>query len=97
MYLHHHSQGIEMSLTHINEMAYVKAAVKKLGDVPENFFIYKLAWMGFGEAAFMQLTGAVFREAKKGKNKGEMCIAIKGSEKVTHMTHEEIDIAEVRK
>ena len=83
-----------MSLGHINEMAYVKAAVKKLGDVPENFFIYRLAWIGTGKAAVMQLTGAVFREAKKGKNKGEMCIVIKGSEKVTHMTHEEIDKAE---
>lgn len=70
------------------------AAKAKMKNLPENFLIYKFEWLGDitdRESCVMEVIGAVFREAKSGPRKGELCIMVKGTEKVAFLTPDEID------
>lgn len=71
--------------------SYGKAALYKLGEVPENFRIYACGWLGNGQQfEVMQVLGAEFREAKSGKNKGKMCIMVEGTQRETWVTKAEM-------
>lgn len=75
------------------QTSYAKAAMKKFGESHENFRIYCAEWLGDkpSEWEVMKVTGAVFREAKKGKNKGKLCIMVKGTQRTTYVTDKEMD------
>lgn len=49
--------------------SYGKAALKKLGDVPQNFRLYSAGWIGKKPADWneMRVTGRVFRASRSGK------------------------------
>lgn len=68
------------------------AATKKLGGVPEGFSFFAFEWLGDRpeEWTVMKCSGAVFREAKSGPRKGELCIKVKGTERTAFVTREEI-------
>lgn len=74
------------------DTAYGKAALKKLEPVAEGFMLFECGWLGkkLEEMTVMQAKGAVFREAKSGKNKGKRCILVKGTERTAFVTKEEI-------
>jgi hypothetical protein len=72
--------------------AYGKAALKKLEPIAEGFMLFECGWLGkeLEEMTVMQVEGAVFREAKSGKNKGKRCILVKGTVRTAFVTQEEI-------
>lgn len=69
-----------------------KAALKKLSPVPENFRLFSAGWLGksFDKWDTMEVTGAEFRQAKTGPNKGQLCIMLKGTERTAHVNRAEM-------
>lgn len=74
---------------------YGRAALKKLGAVPENFRIYAAGWLGQkpDDWLAMKVSGAEFRVAKKGKNVGKLSVMIPGTVRHVIVTKEEISAA----
>lgn len=74
------------------EMSYGKAALQKMAPTPENFRLYEAEWLGnkSSEWTVMKVTGAEFREAKTGPNKGKLSVMVKDSERTAYVTHEEM-------
>lgn len=70
-----------------------KIALLKMGDVPQNFRIYYAGWLGKkpDNRQVMKVKGAEFRIAKKGKNKGKLCVLVEGSKRSAYVTAEEIE------
>lgn len=74
------------------EYAYGKLALMKIGSADPNFRLYKAGWLGkSNEREAMRVTGATFREALSGPNKGRLCIKIEGSEHSALVTAREMD------
>jgi hypothetical protein len=72
-------------------LPYGKAALKKMGDVPENFRLYSAELKGkHPNYHGMKIEGAEFRQAKTGKNKGKLSILIKGTKRSAYVTTDEI-------
>lgn len=73
--------------TLMNQTSYGKAALKKMGEVPENFFIYKAEWLEDHLKDFdtMKVTGAVLRKPIWGAKKDEFCIPIEGTERTVYV------------
>lgn len=71
---------------------YGKAALKKLAPIEEGFMLFECGWLGSkpSEMTVIKAKGAVFREAKSGKNKGNRAIPVKGTERTVYVTIEEI-------
>ena len=69
-----------------------KAALKKMGAVPENFRLYCAGWIGENpeEWKCMDATGAEFRRAARGPNKGKLSIKIPGTERKVRVTRAEM-------
>lgn len=74
------------------KVSYGKLALKKLAPVGENFRLYSAGWIGekLEEMTVMQVTGADFRRALSGKNKGKLSILIKGTERTAYVTADEM-------
>jgi len=71
---------------------YGKAALKKMGVVPENFRLYLAGWIGkHPDFHGMEVKGAEFRPALTGKNKGKLCIKVKDSDRTAYVSKEEIE------
>lgn len=65
---------------------YGKKALERFGEVPENFMLYEAGWMEHKPPfVTMQVKGGVFREAKRGANKGKLCILVPGSTQVAYV------------
>lgn len=65
----------------------------KMKNLPENFMIYKFNWLGDlndRENNVMEVTGAVFREAKSGPRKGKLCMMVKGTERKVFLTPDDV-------
>lgn len=70
------------------EHGFGKAALKKLGEVPENFRLYAAAWLGeFPNCHGMQVTGAEFQRMKRKTTHGKK---IKGTERSVYVSKAEI-------
>lgn len=71
------------------------AAAAKIAPLPENFAFYDFAWLGDianpSGTKIMKCTGCVFRDATRGKNKGEFSIQVDGSHRTVYVTPAEID------
>lgn len=74
------------------EQSYGKAALQKMGPVPENFRLTRSEWLGDKPVDWhiMKVTGAEFRVAKKGPNAGKLSIPLKGTSRTAYVTREEI-------
>lgn len=72
--------------------SYGKAALQKLAPTPENFRLYEAGWLGNkpSEWTVMKVTGAEFREAKTGPNKGKLSVMVKDSKRTAYVTSEEM-------
>ena len=73
-----------MTIKLFEKYAYGIAAMKKMGEVPENFRLYQCGWVGGGQPDQwhgMQCEGAEFRAAKSGPNKGVLSIMIPGTKR----------------
>ena len=53
-------------------------AMQKIGDVDCNFRLFSASWLGNNprESSIMRVTGAIFRRAKSGPNKGVLSIKV---------------------
>jgi len=73
-------------------VSYGKAALQKLAPTAENFRLYQAEWLGNkpSEWTVMKVTGAEFREATTGKNKGQLSVMVKDSKRTAFVTREEI-------
>ena len=63
-----------------------KLAIKKLGDVPENFRLYHAEWIGSN----MRITGAEFRHAKRGHEKGMLSVKVPNTKHTVYVSATEI-------
>lgn len=72
--------------------SYGKVALEKLAPVPENFRLFSAGWLGEKPENWktMKVTGAEFREAKSGPSKGQLAIMVKGTQRSTYVTKEEM-------
>ena len=74
------------------EQPYGKAALKKLGSVPDNFRLYEAGLLGkppkYSDTMFV--TGAEFRIAKTGKNKGKLSIMVEGTQQTVYVSRIEM-------
>jgi len=72
--------------------SYGKAALKKLAPTPENFRLYSAEWLGEKPADWdvMKVTGAEFRVAKSGPNKGKLSVMVQGTKRTAHVTRAEM-------
>lgn len=72
---------------------YGKVALRKLAPIPENFRLYSAGWMEDHPDDFsvMKVSGAAFRAAKTGPNKGKLSILIRGTDRTVYVTKEEIN------
>lgn len=78
----------------MDDIAYGRAALKKMGDVSENFRIHTAGWIGGAEPSMwhgMQVTGSEFRPAKTGPNKGRLTIMVKESSRTVYVSKAEIN------
>ncbi len=82
----------DMKVDIFADTSYGKIALRKLGDLPGNFRLYAAQVVGANEDT-IKVTGAEFREAKSGQNKGKLSIRIKGTEKTTYVSSVEMDNA----
>jgi hypothetical protein len=75
------------------EQGYGKVALQKMAPTPENFRLYEAEWLGKKPSEFtvMKVTGAEFREAKTGPNKGKLSVIVKDSKRVVYVTREEMN------
>jgi len=55
------------------DTTYGREALARLADTRENFMLYCAEVIGEGQ---IKCTGGVFRAAKSGKRKGEICILV---------------------
>ena len=83
----------DMTIDIFAQHPYGKAALKKMGDVPENFRLYIAGWVGAKPEDWkcMDVTGAEFRHAARGPNKGKLSIMIPGSQRKVRITRAEIE------
>ena len=77
------------------EQPFGKIALQKLGDVPENFRLYYAAWGDNPQASgTMRVTGAEFRVAKSGPEKGLLSVMVPNTMRTVYVTAEEMRQAE---
>lgn len=83
---------MDMETPVFEEHAFGKAALRQLGDVPENFRLYEAGWLGERPEDFrvMEVKGAEFRHAKTGPNKGKLAILVPGTVRTAYVTKDEI-------
>lgn len=69
-----------------------QAALQKLGHLPDDFRLYEAGWVEEKPEDFdtMKVTGAEFRVAKTGKNKGKMTVLVPGTKRTVCVTRDEI-------
>lgn len=77
------------------EQSYGKVALQKMNPVPENFRLYAAGWLGEKPEEFtvMEVTGAEFRTAKSGPNKGKLSIMVPGTKRTVYVTKDEMKAA----
>lgn len=73
------------------EQSYGKAALYKIGEVADNFRLYNCKWVRQPDNSdVMQVTGAYFRKAQRGVNKGKLSIKIKGTDITVIVTQDDM-------
>lgn len=72
--------------------SYGQIALRKLAPVPEGFRLFSAGWCETKSDDWqtMKVTGAEFREAKAGPNKGQLSIKVPGTERSAYVTKEEM-------
>jgi len=77
------------------QQRYCKVARKKINPTDPNFRFYAAGWIGnYDTTDTMEVTGAVFRAAKTGPRKGQMCIEVPGTRRTAYVTVAEMNAVE---
>ncbi len=76
----------------MNDTCFGKAAIKKMGQLPDGFQIFEAGWMEKLAKDFntMFVKGAVFREAKSGPRKGQKVVMVPGTTRTVYVTRSEM-------
>ena len=87
--------GMEQTMNDMSEkvfeqQAFGKAALQKIGGIAENFRLYDAGWLGNGSRDTMRVTGAEFRVAKAGPNKGRMTVIVPNTKQTVYVTKAEM-------
>lgn len=87
--------AIDMDKNGFEDTVISRLALEKLAPVAENFRIYAAGWVGNNpkEWRVMDVTGAEFRRAKSGPNKGLLSVMIPGTKRTAYITKEEMAAA----
>ncbi|WP_027390555.1 hypothetical protein [Chrysiogenes arsenatis] len=82
----------DMSARIFEEQPFGKIALQKIGNVPDNFRLYHAAWMGDDPIAsdVMRVTGAEFRMAKRGPEKGLLSVIVPNTKRTVYVTAAEM-------
>jgi hypothetical protein len=73
------------------DQSYGKLALQKIAPTDPNFRLYKAGWLGKANVReVMEVTGAVFREANRGPNKGKLSIMVPNTTRTAHVTSDEM-------
>lgn len=87
--------SVDMTTPLFENYAYGKAALKKLGDVPENFRFFMAELSGkYPNYHGMQLQGCEFRIAKRGPNVGKLSIMVPDTTRTVYVSNKEIKAEE---
>jgi len=86
----------DMTIDIFAQQPYGKAALKRFGEVEAGFRLYQAEWLSGVDRSIMKVTGALFREAKKGKFKGKLSVMVKGTTKLVFVTGDEIKAFELQ-
>ena len=74
------------------DQSYGKIALQKIAPTDPNFRLYKAGYLGKGNVRkVMEVTGAVFRHATRGPNKGKLSIMVPHTARTTHVTAAEME------
>lgn len=83
----------DMTVDVFAEHIFGKVAIEKIsklqGGLPENFRLYEAGWIG-EVGKVMRISGAEFRVAKTGPNKGRLSIMIPKTTQTAYVTAEEM-------
>lgn len=70
---------------------YGKLALQKMKPTDPDFRLFYAGWLGKGnEREVMRVTGAKFREAKNGPNKGQLSIMVPDTKRSVLLTAQEM-------
>lgn len=85
---------MDMTVDVFADQSYGKIALQKLAPTDPNFRLYLAGWIE-NKPPFevMEVKGAVFREAKRGPNKGKLSIMVPGTGRKVYVTSAEMDDA----
>ncbi len=75
----------DMVVDYFADTEFGKAALKKMKPLPENFRLYEAESVQTG---VMRVTGAQFREAKRGFNKGKLSVIVPGTQQTVYVVQE---------
>jgi len=82
---------MDMQIDVFAQHTFGKIALQKLSPVPDDFRLFCAGWVGdHKKNDTMEITGAVFRVAKSGKNKGKLSIMLPDTKKTVYVTSKEI-------
>lgn len=74
--------------------SYGQVALQKMGQTDPNFRLYEVGWLETGAHPstwdVMEVKGALFREAKRGPRKGQLCVMVKGTKITAYVTAAEM-------
>jgi len=80
----------DMSVDSFASFPFGKVALEKMGETPINFRLYDAGIVGDPKNSdTMKVTGAEFRLAKSGKNKGVLSIKIPNTTRIVYVTRAE--------
>lgn len=82
----------DMSQDIFASCSYGQVALRKLAPVPGNFRLYFASWLETKSEDWqtMKVTGAEFRSARSGPNKGRLSIKVSGTERSVCVTKDEM-------
>lgn len=70
------------------KIALEKISKLKKNGIPDNFRLFEAGWVG--NTSVMRVTGAEFRVARTGPNKGKLAVMIPKTKQTVYVTAEEI-------
>lgn len=85
---------MDMRIDIFADCTFGKLALQKIASSNQNFRLFEAGWLGSGspeQREVMKVTGAEFREALSGKNKGRLSIMIPHTSRSVYVTAREMD------
>lgn len=85
---------MDMTIDLLAKHSYGKIALLKIKPESPNFRLYEAGWLETGGGPetweVMEVTGAEFREAKSGPNKGKLTVLVPNTKRTAHVNVQEM-------